>query len=120
MGLAVAQKYADPKGLEERLLAGAKADCTIVVRKRDHKTLKVLEALGAENVERWEPPQEWMKDTAGRNNSFLLDVDHMLVFHHPGSTTTDYFVRKATEYPYSLSFADKIEIVQAKIGKQRT
>lgn len=55
-----------------------------------------------------------------RDAELLHGCSRLIVFHAPGSSVTDWFVRKAREWPYSRIWADKVSIVEGKRKPRRS
>jgi len=120
VGVVVATKFPDMDDVRRRLEGGSKnPESVIVIRRRDHKLRHLLEELEAPNVELWEPEHDWIDSADAKACALLNDVDHMLVFHTPGSSTTDYYVKRAREWPYSIGFGPKTTVIEVGTEKKK-
>jgi hypothetical protein len=107
IGVAAATKFKDMDQVRSRLEKSG--DHTLVIRAKDRVLTKMLE--DAPNVETWIPEYTWLPTNA-KNEALLNDVDHMLVFHAPGATLTDFFVKRAREWPYDRIYGEKVTVVE--------
>lgn len=109
----VAQDYPDMEQVKDRLRKGAETEHKTFRRKGD----RVVKGL-AEELELDIPEYIGQFDYTQTGEAYASEAmswfDAIIVYTTDKSTVTKFYVKKATEWPYSIMYGAKTDITEAK------
>jgi len=111
--IVAASKYGNKEAIRKRIRKGANTAHTTYRRKGDLTMKRLCEEAGVE-IPVFKSRYGWRGEAY--ENELMNAMDYIIVYDAPSSSVTPFYTRKAKEWPYSLIYGKKVEIIKGRKG----